>query len=223
MSCKFRAKLDHLVVGAATLDEGVAYVEQKLGVVVPYGGIHPGMGTHNHLVKLGEEIFLEIIAVNPDSRVPDRPRWFSLDEPGFQNSLRKSPRLVTWVVNTMDIFERVKDAACSFGTPEILTRGHLSWQFALPADGRLLGGGMLPYIIQWQTSEHPATGMADVGLRLISLTAYHAHPVWFEKVLASIGAEKVIEIREVNSEKKQSLEAVISTPLGERTLSSYLI
>jgi hypothetical protein len=45
--------LDHLTVAALTVDEGVDHVRRSLGVVMPPGGAHPLMGTHNHLMRLG--------------------------------------------------------------------------------------------------------------------------------------------------------------------------
>ena len=54
--------LDHLVVAALTLEAGVDHVFRSLGVAIPPGGAHPLMGTHNHLMQLGEGVFLEVIA-----------------------------------------------------------------------------------------------------------------------------------------------------------------
>jgi hypothetical protein len=46
-------ELDHIVIGAATLEDGVRFVKQKLGVDIPPGGKHPLMSTHNHVMQLG--------------------------------------------------------------------------------------------------------------------------------------------------------------------------
>ena len=48
------AALDHLTVAALTLEQGVDHVRRALGVVVPPGGAHPLMGTHNCLMQLGD-------------------------------------------------------------------------------------------------------------------------------------------------------------------------
>ncbi len=44
-----RSELDHIVIGAASLEAGVAWVEQRLGVKPVPGGQHVAMGTHNAL------------------------------------------------------------------------------------------------------------------------------------------------------------------------------
>lgn len=218
---KIITKLDHLVIAAHSLEQGVAYVEEKLGVTIPYGGIHPQMGTHNHLASLGKDIFLEIIAINPNGDPPQRPRWFALDNPLMTGSLQESPRLVSWVVNTTNINALIENSGCSFGTPEQIHRDHLSWYFGLPTDGRLLAGGFLPYIIQWQSEVHPATRMTDVGLRLKSLTGYHKNPKWLTSMLSSIGADGLIEIKEAAGLANPTLSAVFETPSGEVTLKSF--
>ena len=58
------------------------------------------MGTHNHLMRLGRGIFLELIAVNPAAPAPTRPRWYGLDDPFVRARLAEGPQLLTWVVNT---------------------------------------------------------------------------------------------------------------------------
>jgi hypothetical protein len=53
-----RSRLDHIIVTAASLQEGVDYVRRELGVAPQTGGEHVLMGTHNCLLKLGEKLFL---------------------------------------------------------------------------------------------------------------------------------------------------------------------
>lgn len=212
--------LDHLVIAAETLEQGVEYIQEALSVTVPFGGEHPKMGTHNHIAKIGEDIFIEIIAINPDMTAPTRPRWFNLDDPNLQSKLKEKPRLISWVVNTSDIYECIKGAACSFGRPEPISRGELSWHFGLPADGRLLAGGILPYLIQWGTSEHPASKMADIGLELMSLKVYHPQSAWLQDILQSIDAQNLVEIVPGSSSKGSYLEATFKTPAGTRVLRS---
>ena len=74
------SRIDHIVIGAANLISGTNILETKLGTKFSSGGEHQIMGTHNKLLKLQSDIYLEIIANNPDVDKPSRQRWFSLDE-----------------------------------------------------------------------------------------------------------------------------------------------
>jgi len=56
--------LDHITLTAPSLAAGVEYVHQTLGVMPQVGGEHPRMGTHNYFLRLGQTVYLEIIAVN---------------------------------------------------------------------------------------------------------------------------------------------------------------
>src|SRR5690606_8176826 len=95
-----------------------------LGVSLQAGGQHPRMGTHNKLLRLGDDVYLEVIAADPAAPAPQRPRWFELDQmtPGSR------PRLGTWVIRTDDIV--AARAACSWDTGPIesMTRGALAWR-----------------------------------------------------------------------------------------------
>lgn len=95
-----QTRIDHLVIGAADLIQGVQYVKECLGVDMPCGGAHEKMGTHNHLMRLGGDIFLEVIAVNPDDDPPENLRWYGLDDPYIRRQIQSQPIFLTWVVNT---------------------------------------------------------------------------------------------------------------------------
>lgn len=213
-------QLDHLVIGASDLAQGVAYVEEQLGVTIPAGGVHQKMGTHNHLMRLGESLFLEVIAINPDLPQPSQPRWFGLDDPHVSATIRQQPALLTWVVNCEDIEYVLRQAALPFGRRETVSRGNLEWYFGIPEDGRLLAGGMLPYLMQWQVETHPALQMADPGCRLNDLHIHHPCPDWIASVLNSIDAEDLVRIHPLQTNRTPYLTAEIDTPAGRRILRS---
>ncbi len=215
-------KLDHIVIACHTLQQGIEYIQDELGVVIPKGGFHATMGTHNHLMQLGDEAYLELIAINPDAAIPTHPRWFALDEALMRESLHQKPRLITWVMNTSDI-QSVKQAAeFDIGTPTELQRNNLRWQIALTDDGRLLGNGMLPYVIQWHSQPHPSRGMADLGCRLVSLDIYHNRVEWLESNLNSIGAGHLVQIKQIADSEPPYLSATIETPGGVKPLTSRI-
>lgn len=214
-------KIDHIVVGAATLADGVAYVKDKLGVDIPKGGEHPNMATHNHLMQLGNNTFLEIIAINPDGKPPKRPRWFGLDDPMVRASIVK-PRLLTWVVNTTDLMALQTNAAIDIGERTPLSRGDLNWFFMVPDDGRLLSAGTVPYALQWQTDEHPSANMAQLQCQLKQLRVYHPYADWYKNVLDSLQASALVSVHDIASTESAYMIANIETPAGAVELDSRI-
>lgn len=212
-------KLDHLVIGATTLAEGVTYVRDTLGVDIPKGGEHPLMGTHNHLMRLGSDLFLEVIAINQTAPPPERPRWYGLDDPFVQAKIAQRPCLLTWVVNTPNLTTLQQQSRFSFGTATHVTRGSLSWEFGIPDDGRLLAGGALPYMIQWHSETHPAHKMADRGCTLKKLTVKTAYTKWLSTILGEIGAIDLVEINGGVLVGSPMISAEIMTPTGLKTIS----
>ena len=207
--------VDHLVIAAMTLEEGVEHVRKALGVTVPQGGAHPLMGTHNCLMRLDDGLFLEIIAPDPEIR-PRRSRWFALDDPGMRAALSFSPRLVTWVARAVDLATTLASIAAPLGEIVNVSRGTLQWVIAVPPDGSMPFGGGFPTIIQWPQGPHPAFGMADLGCRFHSLTIEHPEADRMREILAPAFSDCRVVIREAAQVR---LSAQIVTPAGLRELT----
>jgi len=158
--------IDHLIVAARDLDEGSAYVRERLGVDVLPGGKHATMGTHNRVLSLGPDAYLEVLAIDPDAPPPARPRWMSLDAPGTRSLLARGPALLHWVERT----DALEAAARSTPALEIhaFERGPYRWRMALPPDGSLPGAGREPTLIQWE-GPRPSERLPDSGCRLVRL------------------------------------------------------
>ena len=155
-------RLDHLVVSAATLQDGVDHVETALGVGLAAGGVHAHMGTHNRLLNLGD-LYLEVIAIDPDAAPPPWPRWFDLD------NLAGAPRLTNWVVATADLDAEVARGPAGLGVATALSRGDLRWRMAIPATGVLPLGDAFPALIEWQGAAHPTRQLGGSDMRLREL------------------------------------------------------
>lgn len=170
--------LDHIVVAAPSLAEGVAHVRDATGIEMPKGGEHPLMGTHNHLLRLGTDEFLEVIAVNPEAPAPSRPRWFGLDHPV------QTPRLSHWVLRCDDMAVMRPLMPELLGPAIKVTRGDLSWHLTVPEDGSLPMAGVMPSLLEWHVSPLPPTRMQGAGVELRSLTLCHPEVHLIEAALA---------------------------------------
>ena len=200
-------KIDHLVVTCASLEEGVAHVEAALGMTPNPGGVHAGMGSHNALLPLGD-IYLEIIAPDPNQPEPARARMFNL------NNFSGAPRLSNWVASVSDIEAAVAMAPAGVGPITAASRGDLSWQLTIPEDGKLPFDGVFPALIQWPEGVHPAKRMVDMGCRFVSWTISHpdtALRAALDAYDTDLGASVV--------QGPLGFSAVIDTPNGPRTLT----
>lgn len=159
-------EFDHVAIAGETLDAASDHVTQALGAPLSQIGHHPDMGTHNRLMSLGGQDYLETIAIDPEAPGPGRPRWFALDD------FSGSPRLTNWILRCDDL-----EAACAkwpaIGTPMDLERGPYRWRMAVPATGWLPYDGVHPALIQW-LGPHPAPALAPCPIRLQRLTVQHS-------------------------------------------------
>lgn len=181
------ARLDHLAVAATDLASGTAWLEARLGVALAPGGAHPRMGTHNRVLRLGDGVYLELIAIDPDAPPPGRPRWFGLDEPELAARLAERPRLVAWAAASDDLGAAVAASPFPHGPIHEMTRGDLVWRITIPDDGRVVEGGAVPTLIEWPPGVHPTKRMPNSGCTLERLTIRHPEPQRITAGLAAIG------------------------------------
>jgi len=210
-----RCTLDHLVVAAATLADGIDYVAALTGAAAQPGGKHVAMGTHNALVRLGDKVFLEIIAIDPAGTKPARPRWFDLDNIAMQSELTERPRLIHWVVRATDIDSVVARSEIALGKVHAMARGDYRWRITIPDDGKLPAKGIVPTVIQWDVPFHPADTLPSSNVSIAGIAAAHPDPALIRGALASLGLEGVLPI---TYDRDARLAAMLRTPLGIATL-----
>jgi hypothetical protein len=147
-------KLDHIVFGARSLEEGTNFIEKKLDIKLSEVGYHDFMGTHNRVVKVDKDIYLEVIAIDPSSKSPNENRWFNLDNPTLQKKLEHSPQMIGYVIETKD-----KEILKHFCTPIKASRGNYKWNFAMPSlesnffNKELIENGIIPSLINWKSNK----------------------------------------------------------------------
>ena len=223
------AQVDHLVIAASTLEEGVAWCERTLGITPGPGGEHPLMGTHNRLFKIASPLYpsayFEIIAINKGAacaRIQGHKRWFNLENEALQHQLKQSgPQLIHFVASTPRAAPAMQAlAALGIDRGELLeasritAHGLLSWKITVRADGQRLMNGTLPTLIEWG-DVHPSSNMTDSGITLQSLTASQPDTEALHAAYAAIGLQGVTV-----SQGPANLIATMQTPCGLVTLES---
>lgn len=223
--------LDHLVVMAASLEEGVAWCEATLGVTPDAGGQHGFMGTHNRLLRISSPAFaasyLEIIAIDPQGQAPsNHRRWFDMDDPALQAQVRsQGPQLTHWVARVSGIAqatEALHVLGHAAGTPQAASRqtprGLLAWQIGLRPDGQRLLQGLLPTLIEWG-EQHPAASLADKGIALQQLQLLHPDAPALQSALQALGLDGNPALH-VTHAPSPALVAHLHTPQGPVQLRS---
>jgi Glyoxalase-like domain len=210
-------KLDHLTVIAPSLAEGVMHVRNCLDLDVPFGQRHAYMGTHNHLLQLGDTVYLEIVALDPEADAPQRPRWFGLDD---QKKVRsdwdEGRRLRGWVARTDAIDAVITGRADIFGEKVPLPAVASAFDFAIPNDGCLPLDGAAPSIIDRRGRPRSMAAIADLGARLKSFTLEHPAAAAIEALYRSLTLDRPPEIKRGSALRYR---AQIETPAGPKELT----
>lgn len=203
--------LDHILLGCSDLDSGIAFVEERTGVRAAIGGVHPGRGTRNALLSLGERRYLEIIA-------PDPAQHGAPDSYGLQKL--DAPRLIGWAAHPADI-QALANRLAQLG---IVADGPTPGSRKRP-DGRLLqwktlnlkdtAAGVLPFFIEWSAdSLHPSAD-SPKGCTVVRFEALTPNPEELAKMTGQLG----LDLPVAKGEKPQ-LRAMLSSPKGELRLTS---
>jgi hypothetical protein len=203
--------IDHLVYAASDLEQGVGEIEQLLGVRATPGGSHPGFGTRNALLALGEDVYLEIIAPDPAQKSYLTPRIFSVDA-------HARPRLTTWAAKAKDLEALARRqlngallGAVVDGRRKTDDGQELRWRFTNPQT--VVADGVVPFFIDWGASANPA-GSAAKGATLKRLRAQHPDAKRVGAILGELGLEL-----EVSRAPAPALIATIIGLKGEVELS----
>lgn len=199
--------LDHLVLGISDLEVGRKALEDRTGVKPVLGGVHPDRGTWNALLAIGEHVYLEIIA--PDPQAPGLDPMFA----GLKGLDTLTP--VLWLVRTSDADATVamlREAGHAVSDPQAGSRKMpdgrvLGWRtFALTAPPSMLA----PYFIEWaEEASHPAT-TSPGGCRLDAIELRDPKPGGLRELLDLLD----LRIR-VTEAEQPALRFAIDCPKGK--------
>ena len=157
-------ELDHIILAINDLQLGIQDFTRRTGVKPELGGEHRGRGTHNALVSLADQRYLEIVApisAHPDSTLAN-----------FVQMKELTP--FHWVLRTRDMRSlvallRAKGFPVSDPKPGSRVRPDgtvLSWQLARLEDSTLR---VAPFFIEWSPSSPHASTSAPGGCQLSDL------------------------------------------------------
>ena len=205
------SRIDHIVVGSGNLISGTNILESKLSTKFSTGGEHQIMGTHNKLLKLQSNIYLEVIANNPNADNPSRPRWFSLDDVRIKKNIQHSPRALCWVLQVNNIEKTVKK--CGYNPGEVLqiSRGELTWKITVPSNGMLVENGVLPALIEWPSGQHPSKKLTKNNISMNTLSLFHPEPNKIKNIISNLIESNLIRV----SEGVPKIEFILTTENGK--------
>lgn len=216
--------LDHLVFTCPNLEEGIEYIREITGVRAEFDCSHPGLGTQSALLSLGEDVYLEIIAPDPEQPEPAQPRPFSLDDPRTHyrfNAFAVHPDSLTTSIQYLR--RRMMSGGLDPGSIRLMyrSRRHSSgataqrWQYTPPSEA----AGPQPFLIDWGATPSPALS-APKGCRLVDIRCYGPRARQMHRLLDYCGLRPgLVEFsnhpEEIPPHENDFLIARLKTPCGE--------
>lgn len=205
-------QIDHFVWAVPDLEPGCAEIERLFGTAPVRGGSHPGLGTCNALLSLGENLYLEIMA-------PEAPQPGSVGE---RLAKLDAPGLATWVIRSNDLAALAEAAAgddveaVALGpvpTRRLTPQGdELSWELLFLTQHK--HGGLVPFAIDWQDTQHPSTTSTVGGsLEQFEIRSADAEPL--DALLGGLGIGQTAQTSD-----ETALVAQFRTPAGLVELQS---
>jgi len=203
--------LDHFMYAASDLDVLREQFHRLTGVSADQGGVHPGLGTRNALASLGQGVYIELIAPDPEQNVPDS--WGAL----FKNF--SQAQIFTYVVKCADI-ELCQEQLTALGyKTELINASRktptgqlIRWRLLLPETNRF--SNFFPIFIDWLDSKHPSETVVT-GCELAGFELGHPEAAELSRVFAALA----IEVAVVYADRPY-FQARLVTPQGFVVLNS---
>jgi hypothetical protein len=204
--------VDHILLGAPSLAEGIAVFERATGVTAKHGGRHASGGTENALVNIGPHTYLEIIAPHADAQPSDAL--------AMQLKALKTPQLIGFAV-------RVDDAAKAHA--DITRQG---FKLSPPkSGGRVTPAGdrldwitfaveepkldTAPFFIEWSAATKHPSQSSPGGCTMERFTIADPHASDLEKLLDAVQVHVP-----VTNAQKPAMQLTLQCPKGQVAFTS---
>jgi hypothetical protein len=199
------SKVDHVILGINDLQKGIEELESRTGVRAEFGGAHPGRGTQNALISLGEHHYLEILAPNPKEKGGERT-----DE--LRGLTTLTP--IGWAARANDLLAtqrllREHGAQTGEIRPGARKRPdgtRLAWKtldYTSPASP------LLPFFIEWDHATAHPSATSPGGCRLAGLFLEDPNPSVLQDALQAAGVGV-----EVRKGKESRIHLSLACPRG---------
>ena len=205
-------QVDHLVWYEADAQDGQSRFAELMYARPVFGGVHPGEGTCNHLLSLGERTYVEILGRDPDQDLTRLdPEVANLTGPGLSH----------WAMSGVDLSVlREQALAAGLQGSALVNGGRL-----LP-DGKWLGwqcfglnghpfGALVPFFIDWLDSTHPAM-TAPRGGTLSQVDVFSPDAEQLGALYAALGIG--ITVRQAET---SGLTMTLQSPRGDHVLGMF--
>ena len=186
-------KIDHIVYTVPDLEQAMDDLEQRLGIRPVFGGYHSTKGTKNALINLGNESYLEILAIDEQNTKISMPRWMGVDLEGPAQITRWSLKSEDLQQDSQILQEYHPEMGVIEGGQRSMTDGRLlTWEMILPLAAPRVE--LMPFMTDWQRSEiHPTQELPE-GCELLGMRFFHPDPGRANEYLENLGVE--VEVRE---------------------------
>lgn len=204
----FARKIDHIVYAVQDFDGAIDWFEKQTGIRPTFGGYHTTQGTKNALLDLGNQCYLEILAIDSNNTKIKPPRWMGIDQ-------IDRPQLTRWSLKSGDLksdsdilkAHHSEMGNIQGGQRKMSDGSLLTWQLLMPLPTPKIE--LIPFMIDWQNSKaHPTSQLAK-ACELISLHFMHPHPTSLQQVFKQICIDA-----NITTGKEILIKAKIKCPKG---------
>ncbi len=200
-------EIDHLVYVVKDLEAAMIWFEIKLGCQVTFGGYHTTQGTKNALINLGNQCYLEILAIDGNTSIP-APRWMGID-------VFDEPQLTRWSLKSTDLQHdsqilkkyNPQMGEIKGGQRKTSSGNQLTWEMIMPLAKPAVE--IIPFMTDWQQSAVHPTGQLPEECELIELELTHSSPHLIQKVVDELHINGTIK-----KGNEISIKAKIKCPNG---------
>lgn len=205
--------IDHFIYAGRDLEPMCNVFEARTGVKPDLGGRHPGLGTRNAVVSLGDSVYFELLALDAE-----QPLGGAL---AAQIEAFTTPRLYACMLRADDL-ETLQQILAAHAIESDLFEASraapdgrlLRWRLLVPRANHF--GEFVPRFIDWQRTTHPAT-TSVAGCRFESFRMEHPQAQALGTLLRDLQAGVSVQPAE-----RPALRLTLATPRGAVVLTSDL-